>query len=444
VNQPGGLFTPELPAGEDCLTLNVWTPTLEPAGLPVLVWIHGGAFLFGTGANPIVGTGTFARDGVVFVSINYRLGADGFLFVEGDPTAGNYGLLDQIAALQWVQDNIGRFGGDPTKVTVGGQSAGATSVAALLAAPAAEGLFSRAIMHSPYPEPLLSQPSARLVAREMYARAGLDVGDLDGLRALRERTPDRVLRIQMELFGDVLASHDDPERFGPEITLTVNPFQPVVGGAVIPARPIDALAARPRSVELLVGTTAEEFGLVYGAGMLSPDVDSLEATLENALPGRGSEALARYRAARPDASALDLLTAVESDRLYRAPAMRLASVHASSGAATYVYRFAWQSRDFGAGHSVDLPFVFDALDVPQARRFTGPNPPQSLADAMHRAWGAFVTTGRPDHDQIPPWPRYTAARETVMEFGADVRPVPNGDADLLRLWSAPLTVERSG
>jgi para-nitrobenzyl esterase len=439
--EPGGLFTPSLPAGEDCLTLNVWTPTLEPAGLPVVVWIHGGAFLFGTSASPIISKGTFARDGAVFVSINYRLGADGFLFVDDDPHGGNYGILDQIAALLWVQGNIAAFGGDPARVTVGGSSAGATAVAALLAAPAARGLFSRAIMQSGYPDALLSPQSAQLTAREIYARAGLRYGDLNGLREMRDRTPQRVLRIQMDLFSEVLSSRD-ADRFGAEIAVSVNPFQPVVGGTVLPKRPVEELAAQPSPVELLIGCNTEEFRLMYGTGMLSPDVDSLAAAYEQALPGRGAQALRLYRSSRPGASPVDLLSALETDRLYRAPTTRLADIHAGSAAATYFYRFAWQSPIFGAGHSVEQPFVFDALDVPLAQRFTGPNPPQQLADDMHRAWLAFAKAGDPNHEDIPEWPRYTPATRAMLEFGTTCRVVRDPDADQLMLWSRPLVTER--
>jgi para-nitrobenzyl esterase len=439
--QAGGLFDLGLRAGEDCLTLNIWTPTPDPAGLPVIVWIHGGGFLFGAGANPIVSTGSFARDGVVFVSINYRLGTDGFLFVKDDPASGNYGLLDQIAALRWVQENIAAFGGDPARVTVGGQSAGATAVAALLAAPAARGLFSRAIVQSGYPDPLLSERSAQLVAHEIYLRAGLSYGDLDGLRGLRERTPQRVLQIQMELFAEVLSTRDS-DRFETDIAVSGNPFQPVVGGGVLPTRPVHALAAEPSPVELLIGCNTEEFGLMYGTGMLSPDVDGLADAYERALPGRGSEALRLYRLARPSASPLELLTALESDRLYRAPTTLLADIHAGSGAATYFYRFAWQSAAFGAGHSVEQPFVFDALDLPQAQRFTGPNPPQQLADDMHRAWVAFARSGDPNHQAIPAWPRYTPATRAMLAFGSVNGVVHNPDADQLRLWSPLLLTER--
>jgi para-nitrobenzyl esterase len=437
LNEPGGLFTPSLPPGEDCLTLNVWTPSPEPAGRPVLVWIHGGAFLFGTSASPMISKAAFARDGIVFVSVNYRLGSDGFLFAEDDLDSGNYGILDLVAALRWVQENIAAFGGDPAKVTVGGQSAGATAVAALLAAPAGRGLFGQAIMQSGYPDTLLSQESARLAAGEIYARAGLRYGDLDGLREIRDRDPKRVLLIQMELFRDVLSGRETGD-FGPEISVSLNPFQPVVGTGVLPQRPAEALAARPSPAGLLIGCTAEEFELVYGAGMLSPDINALEAAFERAVPGRGAEALQVYQADRPGASAAELLTAMETDRLYRAPSTRLADTHARNGAPAYFYRFAWQSPIFRAGHSVDLPFVFDALDVPLAQRFTGPNPPQPLADAMHRSWLAFVTTGRPGHDSIPGWPRYSADRRAMLEFGPRQRVICDPGADELRFWSRPL------
>ncbi|WP_225991864.1 carboxylesterase/lipase family protein [Actinomadura montaniterrae] len=446
----GELFDAGVPWGEDCLTLNVWTPAAGGAARPVIVWIHGGGFLFGTGADPIVGTGAFARDGVVFVSINYRLGGDGFLYVPDDPDGGNYGVLDQVAALRWVRDNIAAFGGDPARVTLAGQSAGATAVGALLAVPAARGLFARAIVQSGYPDPLLSSESAEITTREIYARLDLPYGDLDALRALREREPERVLRAQMALFGEVLATRD-VRRFGAEIAIPGNPFQPVVGGRVLPERPVQALeAAEPAPFDLLIGYNADEFGLMYGIGMLAADdaPGPVAAAFDRAFAGGGAEALRAYRSARPDASGLDLLTALDTDRGYRLPLARIADAHAATGAATYAYRFAWRSRAFGgaigAGHSVEKPFVFDALDLPQSRRFTGDDPPQRLADAMHRAWVAFAATGDPGHTGIPEWPRYDPAAPTTLAFGERDQVVHDPEPAERKLWNGLAAVERSG
>ncbi|MEN3281151.1 MAG: para-nitrobenzyl esterase [Solirubrobacteraceae bacterium] len=438
----GSLFAPAVPSGEDCLSLNVWTPQLGAANLPVMVWVHGGGFLFGTGAGPLLDKGTFARDGIVLVSMNYRLGVDGYLFVEDDPASGNYGTLDQIAALAWVQENIAAFGGDATRVTLAGQSAGSTAVSALMAAPAAHGLFSQAVVHSGYPDLLLSQEVASGTTREVYARLGIPHGDLKALRQLRERHPERILAMQQELFVEIARTRD-VERFGREIAVSVNPFQPVVGGDVVPRLPVDALseAGRPQ-LPLMIGHNREEAQLIFGIGMLAPHPDGLEAAFEAAAPGRGADVLRTYRASRPDAEPIELLAALETDRMYRASITDLADAHARTGAPTFFARFSWRSTALGgalgAGHGVDQPFVFDALDLPAAERLTGPGAPQALADLVHRAWVTYVTSGDPHHDGLPSWPRYSAVDRRIMDFDVPPAVVANPAPDELALWARQL------
>lgn len=437
----GDMFAPTLPAGEDCLTLNVWTPALGDAGLPVLVWIHGGGFLFGTSGDSMIDKGSFARNGVVIVSVNYRLGIDGFLLVDGDPDGGNYGMLDQVAALRWVQENIREFGGDPARVTVAGQSAGATAVGALLAAPSAEGLFARAILQSGYPDPMLSQASAAVTAREVYTRAGLAEGDVEGLRELREKSPESVRQIEKDLFEEIVTTRD-AARFGEDVAVTGNPFQPVVGRRFLPRAPVEALhAAETGKVDLLIGHTKEEYRLMYGIGMLSLDMETVSAAFEHALPKRGADALALYRSTRPQASPVELLAALETDRGYRIPATRLANAHVHGGGGkTFFYRFSWPSTAFdgaiGAGHGVELPFVFDALDAVEGLRLTGDDPPQRLADDMHRAWVAFIADGDPSHDGIPPWPVYDLETRAMLEFGAEHRVIHDPEPAELLLWTS--------
>ncbi|MFE4455786.1 carboxylesterase/lipase family protein [Nocardia tengchongensis] len=435
----GELFSPDGPSGEDCLTLNIWTPDLGATGLPVLVWIHGGGFLFGGGTgSPLVDKGSFARHGVVQVSINYRLGIDGYLLTDDDPASGNFGTADQVAAMRWVRDNIHAFGGDPDTVTIAGNSAGATAVGALLAVPSARGLFKRAIIQSGYSDTLLSRPSAELIAREVYQRAGLVHGDLEALRALRDRDPERVIGIQADLFDEVIATRD-VERFGEEIARTGNPFQPVVGGDFLPSTPLQALA-QPEfpDVDLLVGYNREEFRLVLGIGMVTLDIDTVAAFFEGVTPGRGTETLALYGATRPDADPAQLLAALETDRLYRGPANRIARAHATTTAATYFYRFSWQSTAFdgniGAGHAVEQPFAFDALDVPKAKLFTGPNPPQLVADDLHHAWVSFIRTGNPSHDALPAWPEYNTDTQALLDFADAPALIHDPEPAELDLW----------
>ncbi|MDW5593764.1 carboxylesterase family protein [Conexibacter stalactiti] len=435
------IFAPAFPSGEDCLSLNVWTPDLGGAGLPVLVWIHGGAFLFGGSGDDLLDRGAFARSGVVVVSVNYRLGLDGFLHVDGDPAGGNYGTLDQLAALRWVQENIAAFGGDPGRVTVGGESAGATAVCALLAAPAARGLFARAIAQSAYPEPLLSQASGAIMAREVARGLGLADGDLEGVRALREREPERVIAVVKSLFEQ--AATRDAERFGDEIAALMNPFMPLVGGAVVPRRPLEAArAGELADVDLLIGTNRDEFRLVFGLGMMAIDDEIVGAIFEATFPGQGAEALALYAETRPDASPVDLLAALETDRSYRVGSTLLADAHAAQRpGSTFFYRFSWESAAFdgaiGAAHAVELPFVFDALDTPMARALTGDGAPQALADDVHRAWVAFVVSGNPGHAGLPDWPAYDATTRPVLELAGEHRLLRDPDGRELALWVAP-------
>src|SRR6266487_685269 len=229
---------PELTSpGEDCLTLNIWSPDLGSAGLPVMVWIAGGLFEYhATGASPWYDGSRFARDGIVCVTINYRVGAEGFLSLgKGND---NRGLLDQVAALQWVQENIAAFGGDPGNVTIFGESAGGMSVGTLLSMPRAEGLFRRAIAQSGAAHHVISAATARRISQHLAERLGVDA-TRDAIAAV---PVDRLLQAQEELKADLVA-HPDPERWGGEVVATMLPWQPAIDGDVIPARPIERIVA---------------------------------------------------------------------------------------------------------------------------------------------------------------------------------------------------------
>src|SRR5512137_1512649 len=239
--------------GEECLNLCVWTPDLKPALRPVMVWITGGMFEIGSAAW--YDGRAFARDGVVYVTINYRVGADGFLYL-GDGNA-NMGLLDQIAALEWVRDNIAAFGGDPTNVTVFGESAGAMSIGLLLSMPRARGLFRRAIPESGAAHTVMSAATARRMGRYLAERLGVE----PTREALAAVPVDRFLRAQAELKADMWA-HPDPARWGIETVTTMLPFHPVIDGDVIPSLPIDRIAAGAGSdVDVLIGTNTDDWRL---------------------------------------------------------------------------------------------------------------------------------------------------------------------------------------
>ncbi|NGO07756.1 carboxylesterase family protein [Streptomyces sp. HC44] len=420
------LSDPVVP-GDDCLNLNVWTP--EPgrgARLPVLVWIHGGALTRGSSAVPVYDGHAFARDGVVLVSINYRLGVEGYgLFPDAPP---NPGLRDQLAALEWVRDAIAEFGGDPDRVTVFGQSAGSISVGALLAAPQTQGLFRRAVLQSGPPESA-SRDKVRRMVRRMASRLKIPAtaeafAAVD--RELLLRTQAEVGRLSTPVLG------------GPA-------FGIVVDGDLVPRDPMEALVEEGAApgVDLLLGWTRDEYRLWLVPGGLLERVDRLGPVALAGAMARchcGSEVPRGYRALHPDARPAELLGQMVTDHLLRIPLHRLADARTTP---SYVYEFAWPSNlpDLGACHALELGFVFDTGDVPESAKLAGEGAPQELADAMHSTWVRFAAEGDPGWDA---WD----ASHPVRIFGADGPPLVHGPRDReLALWDAepatPLTPAES-
>ena len=425
---PIDVLLPELTVpGEDCLTLNLWSRDLASAGQPVVVWIPGGAFEYhGTGASPWYDGRRFARDGIVCVTINYRVGVDGFLYL-GDGIA-NLGLLDQVAALQWVQEHIAAFGGDPGNVTTFGESAGAMSVGTLLAMPRAEGLFRRAIAQSGAAHQGISATTAQ--------RVGQRLAEQLGVAATREAIAtvplDRLFQAQAALKADLLA-HPDLERWGAEVAVSLMPWQPVVDGDVIPARPIDRIrAGAGADIDLMVGTNTDEqrLFLVPGGAIDQVTAEALAgAVAAYGLPVEAT--LAAYRAAHPGASAGDLLAAIQTEWYWRIPAIRLADAHATRPVSTYMYEFAWRSPQFegrlGACHALEIAFVFDTLGH-GTELLWGTDPPQPLVDTMHAAWVAFATHGDPG------WPQYDLSRRATMRFDVTSAVVDDPRSAERALW----------
>ncbi|MGP3689860.1 carboxylesterase/lipase family protein [Streptomyces sp. IBSNAI002] len=371
------LADPEIP-GTDCLSVNVWTPDPAPgARLPVMVWIHGGALTRGSSAVPVYNGSAFARDGVVLVSLNYRLGVLGYGLFPDAPA--NRGLLDQIAALEWVRDNIEAFGGDPARVTVFGESAGAISTGALLAAPGAAGLFAQAALESGAPE-ALHRDRVRAMVRRMASLLKTDAtAAAFGATALPTLLAAQaaVLRRSGPLTG------------GPAFGLVTDP-------ETLPEDPLDA--ARAGDVPLLLGWTAEEYRLWLaptGTMRLLDRLGPLAVALARRRSGKDRAAVRTLREALPGAGPADLAGHLRTDRMLRDPMRRLAG--ARRAAPSYLYEFAWRSGlpGLGACHALELGFVFDTLDAPEAAWLAGPDAPQALADEMHAAWVRFAMTGDP-------------------------------------------------
>ncbi|MCW2757931.1 MAG: pnbA [Nocardioidaceae bacterium] len=427
---PKGPYRPEVSsllvepqiAGEDCLNLNVWTPDPAATGLPVLVWIHGGAFINGSGAVPIYDGGAYARDGIVTVTVNYRLGVDGFAHLPDRPD--NRGMLDQVAALEWVRDNIAGFGGDPGNVTIAGESAGAMSVTTLTAMPAARGLFGRVIAESGAGHHVLTPETAALVTTALAERLGVaPTGD-----ALAGVPVDELVAAQLAL-GSEIGAETDRTKWR-EISANGMPFEPIVDGESLTGRPYDVIAAGDGAdVDLLIGTNDTEHTLFLYP--LAPYVD--EPTARLMLGAFGAPEGAYETLATADGTPYDVLVAGLTDWFFRVPALRLAENRLARGRDTFVYQFGWRTPVLdgvlGATHALEIGFAFDNLDVAEGEWLAGPDAPQALADDMHSAWVGFVRDGDPG------WPAYGEARST-RRFGGpgDGTVVDDPESEHRLLW----------
>ena len=321
---------PNIP-GDDWLTLNVWTPDAGGSA-PVMVWIHGGAFSNGNSAVRMYDGHAFARDGVVLVSINYRLGVDGFALLPDAPP--NRGLLDQVAALEWVRDNIAAFGGDPANVTIFGESAGAMSVTTLLGMPRARGLFGRVIAQSGAAQVGADPTDAQLVTGELGAVLGIEAS----AASLADLDLDRLVAAQAAV-RDAMAAAPDPARWGASIVATSMAFIPVIDGDVLPIHPLAALAAGHGSeVTLLAGTNTEEFRLFFVPTGMAAMVTAETLPVFLGALGISAETAAVYQANRPGASAGSVLCALVTDRFFRNPtfAAAAARLEAAGPASTYL------------------------------------------------------------------------------------------------------------
>ena len=417
---PGAVPLPEDTSGE-WLTVNVWTPDLGAQSLPVMVWIHGGAYLFGSGGPGYDGT-KFADAGVVFVSCNYRLGMEGFAQIAGAPA--NRGLLDAAAALRWVQENIARFGGDPANVTVFGESAGAGVIAALLAMTAAKGLFQRAIAQS-VPGTFFSPALAAEVTAAVAATAGLPAT----YEALRGADPMRLVAAQT----DVTARMKEYQQWG-AVRITDTPFSPVIDGEVLPRAPWRALVSgAARDVALLSGHNKDEYRLFIAAqGRLGNITeDQANTVLDYFAPA--PDGPAGYRKAYPDADAGGLFEVAFSDWLFRMPTLHLAQAHAMSGGTTYLYELTAHAPagPLGACHALDVPLIFGSYTEGISLMLTGAEPPAefvALGDLMRREWISFASCG------IAGWSAYGTEHRTtrVYDLQPDVRSYPEETS--MHLW----------
>jgi para-nitrobenzyl esterase len=408
------------PLSEDCLYLNVFTPAADGRKRPVLVWIHGGGFIVGASSQPTYYGGPLAARGdVVVVTINYRMGAFGYLYLGGHGgerwgAESNLGQLDQIAALRWVAHNIAAFGGDPASVTIFGESAGSVAVCALLTMPAARGLFVRAIGQSGTANRIGNTDTGASTCHALLGALGLARSDAEQLRSL---PADLIL--------------DAQNRIAP----TAGVFGPIVDGRVIPERPLTSVrAGEAKHIPLLIGTNRDEAKFFLGRERAPIDAATLERRVQALLPrtaaGRVQTVIDTYRASRVEhalpSSNVDILDAVSTASTFGVPTARLAQAQANHQPDTYVYLFDWESPArhgaFGACHALELGFVFGTIDAAENVAFTGSGPAaETLSGQMMDAWLAFAKTGNPSCDAIGTWPRYDERERNTMIFGKHTR-----------------------
>jgi len=397
---------------EDCLTLNIWTPSADSSNRPVVVFIHGGGFITGSSSNELYDGANLAwRGNIVVVSINYRLGALGFLYLSGieggDPLSGNIGMLDQIKALRWVRDNISSFGGDPSKVTIMGESAGSMSVTTLMAMPDAKSLFSKVIAESGAPNLSRTREQAKKITTQFMEIAGSK--DLQSLRSL---PIEKVLDAQKKILHDA--------GFSAEMT-----FTPTIDGIAITKDPFVSISdGSAEGITLLVGTNKDEFRFFLHINpmisLATPKILlGLAPDIAKKLGDKADKIIDTYRDYFPRFSRGELAMQIAGDIIFWIPSIRLAEAQLNHGR-VYMYMFSWESPvdggKYGAQHAIELPFVFYNHRLKGLINFIGENPPERLAQEISDSWISFVKTGNPSTPDLPAWPVYNLEKRPVMNF----------------------------
>ncbi|HET7842322.1 MAG TPA: carboxylesterase family protein, partial [Terriglobia bacterium] len=421
------------PMGEDCLVLNVWTPSVGRGGgkRPVMVWLHGGGYTSGSGGFICYdGTQLARKHDVVAITVNHRLTVFGYLYLAGIggekyAESSNVGMLDIVAALEWVRDNIAAFGGDPGNVTIFGQSGGGGKVSTLMAMPSAQGLFHRAIVESGAAVKGVSRDAANKSAEQYLAKLNL--------------TPDQADQLQKLSVDQLLAP-----------TANTNPMPgsggfalaPVVDGTTLPNDPFDPVApALSANIPLLIGTTETEVTF-FPHQVLDPINDAelhthVKQTLRTASDEQVDQLIAAYKKGRPGASNTDLFLALASDATFRAGVVTEAERKAAQGKApVYQYYVTWRSpvRDgkLRSFHTIEIPFVFDNVDACKSMLGSGEDR-YALAEKFSGAWVAFSRTGNPNHRALPNWPAFDDTKRAVMVFNDECKVVddPHGEEQRL-------------
>lgn len=436
------------PQDEDCLFLNVWTPAAagdlrdqEPR--PVFVYVHSGGYFLGTPDSPYLDGSTFANDDVVFVSIHYRLNGLGFLYLdelfEGLRGTGNLGIHDVVRVLEWVQENIAGFGGDPSRVTLGGHSAGGLTTCSLMASPRAKGLFHRAVpISSASGHSTIAADLATRVAERVLREVGVRPGDLDALRSVPARSlvvPNRIVRELHEIAGG-------------------HPLDPVADGDLLSGRAIDALREGAGSeVDLLIGVMAEEHRVIVfdedgevrteplSMGVSSAGLD-WAGILGQTQHSREEIAAVYRRSLERSGRAVtdaDVFAAAATDFVMHVPSTDAADAHSAHGGRTFAYRFAWRppagGGRIGAQHGTDIPFFAARPNTPEWRHLFHGQAPEALGRAYHDAIVAMATHGNPGHAGLPEWPRHDQERRATMIFDEPCSVVEDPEGERRQLFA---------
>ncbi|MEC2057247.1 carboxylesterase/lipase family protein [Peribacillus psychrosaccharolyticus] len=411
-------------SSEDCLYLNIWSPSPDEKRRPVLVWIHGGAFTNGSGSSPAYNGESFAEMGdIVVVTVNYRLGIFGFLHLgelggERYAASGNCGILDQIAALKWIHDNITAFGGDPNKITVAGESAGAMSVAALLAMPTAAGLFQQAILQSCPPNMYHTKQQATDTAKRVLKQLQLTENDLARLEDLS--------------VDDLLEAAAD-----------VTTWCPTVDGEYFPQNPQQALSAgSSKNIPVMIGTNRDEHNLFtfFDQSWRTIDEKEIRSRFEKSLGSLWSQLSPSFK---ESPLTHQLYDQVMTFNLFTYPSIQLAEQQIKQGAPVWMYRFDYESPIFEgrmkAFHALELLFVWNNLHK-SAPFLAGTPEEQLLADQIHQAWIAFIRTGNPDEQSMVHWPPYDLDKRTTLLFDRESRVEHDPDKGNRLLWDHAIEV----
>ena len=401
------LKTKELPTSEECLYLNIWRPSEVKSPLPVLFWIHGGAYTNGTAATSWYhGANLVELGDVIIVSINYRLGPFGFI------AANNWGLLDQISALRWVNRNIESFGGDPTNVTIFGESAGGSSVVALTASPSTKGLITKAWAMSPSLLQLRTQAEADEAMTTLF-----EIARVDSLNGLKGLTTQQIIDATAQMFLN--------------LDNYISTFSPTRGGSALPENVYESSAKS--QVPLVVGTNRDENRLWAALNPQPLEISGAKEYFDQAFKEFSPDAWTIYEQHMGESSPVQMVSSMQTDRHFRVPAWQLCDVRSEVDSNTWMYWFTWPTPIFdgvlGCCHALDLPFMFSNLDKPNVELFTGADPVRSkISGHFTTELLKFAKT-----DKVS-WPNYTSSVRSTLRIDVETEVLSEPDPAIRNLW----------